>query len=503
MMSDNNHYGVGGRLKKKPSEFMIETAYLHDCEQAEYLLDGIYIADLAYAIHLTNLKLVPIAEAKDLIGALINSTSDQILVNPEYGDLYNSRDIYLKNLLGDTAGWLHLGRARREAVNMGFILKLRQLTLQLYKQCIGLSKELLEIIVTHRELEMPDFTYLLHAQPTTLGHYLGTFLSPLIRDLDRTKQYYSRLDRSWAGIGSVNGSSLPISREVLASYMGFEQVANHTRDAMWMPDIVNEAYSIVCSVLNNLSRFIEDIIVWNTNEFSFLEIDDSFARASVIMPQKKNPYAFSYIRGLSKDLVGKYTTALMLGQQQSGFPDSRTFVYENLLDSYDRAIRSIKLFEEAIKSISWNADKMRTSASRIELLATEYAEALSIRHSINYKEAHHIIGAALSMYGESGISFVQSLSKILHENNLSDVDAYSILPDWDIKKSISAKISLGAVSPESMYKYEDDTKKSILYYNIDYEEKRDRHNQVEMILNEELNKIEVDEFFGIKFALSV
>ena len=165
---------------------------------------------------------------------------------------------------------------------------------------------------------LPDYTYLQAAQPTTFGHYLLGFAYPTLRDLDRIRALYGRVNQSPAGCGSTNGSRLPQDRERLRELLGFEALVRHARDAMWQADLPIEAAAVLTAVLINLDRLAEDLQIYATEEFALVELDDRHARASKIMPQKKNPFALTHVRGAASTMIGTLAASAAIGSNAIG-----------------------------------------------------------------------------------------------------------------------------------------------------------------------------------------
>ncbi|MBX2814534.1 MAG: hypothetical protein KTR24_00985 [Saprospiraceae bacterium] len=451
----SEYYGKGGRLTKSAHPSLINTAYQHDASHAAMLLPGLRIADLAHIITLTKAGAIESTEAKTVIDALLLLTAEKIEIRPELGDVYNSKEKALKDQIGDQAGWLHLSRARREAVNSSFLITLKPLAIEWHQALLSLASAFIDLAETHQESVMPDFTYLLHAQPTTLGHYLGTYISPLMRDLERFTSFYDRLDQSWGGIGSINGSSISLDRELLAALMGFAKPAAHTRDAMWMPDICNEAIGHLAGTLSGLMRFVEELIVWNTQEFGYIEMDDSFARSSVIMPQKKNPYPLTYFRGLATTLAGKVSTYFQLGSAPSGFPDSRTFIYGDLVNNFIQATGAINMLRQFLLSLRWRTEVMQASVSKGFSFAMDVAERVSIHFRMDYKSSHHLVGKAIRMCEADPARFTELLTTVLAEQGLTmDEHLRKFLGDVrDPSVVIALRKGVGTASVPSQQEY--------------------------------------------------
>jgi len=505
-MKTEIYYGKGGRLSKNANPHLINTAYVHDCNDSEELIEGLHIADIAHAIMLIEQEIIPIEEGRILLKSLIHISQTEIQIKPELGDVYNSKEYALKMQIGDISGWLHLGRARREAINNGFLLKYKSSVLKLNQTALNLSKVMLDISSENITTLMPDFTYMLHAQPTSLGHYLGTYITPLTRDLNRLDQFYDRLDLSWAGIGSVNGSRLPIDRHFLAKLLGFKKASPHIRDAMWMPDLFNEGMFILANILGGLNRFVQELIVWNTHEFGFLEIDDSYARASVIMPQKKNPYPLAYLRGLCNEITGKVGTYMMFGKEPSGFPDNRVFIYGDIIRTYEKVSAAINMFADFLQTVNWNKERMSNAVKKSFAYSTDLAEAISLNCKIDYKKSHTIVGKAVKKVGkENGNDILPLIVSILKDEEI--IVSPSIIEELEISidynKLIDGRNGIGASSPSSMNEYISNTKDELVRYKNKNSERVNNFNQISSVINTYLKKILKNEFSTFKTTITV
>jgi len=391
----SNYYGDGGRLKGKPKSILIETAYAHDCEDGHILLDGLIKANLAHALMLIDEGIIPTDEGTKLLEGLVELTkrpASNFHFNPELGDVYNSLDHELKALIGSASGWLHVGRPRREAVNIGYLLAVRDRVFILAESLLNLARSLIDLSERERETISPDFTYLLHAQPTNLGHYLTTFLFPIFRDLERLGAYFSRHNQSPAGSGSVNGSSLPMNRDSLAKYLGFDKPLEHSRDGMWQTDLPMELMAITSTCLVNINRLAEELQIWNTAEFGTVVLPDTLCRASVIMPQKKNPYPLAYVRGVTGSLLSQFSSFASYGKIASGNPDSRIFIYGELPRAMDKAVGALDLMSSVLEGIEFNEEKLRDRIVNSHAFATDLADYLTYHKKIDYRTSHDICG---------------------------------------------------------------------------------------------------------------
>lgn len=389
------YFGQGGRLKKAAHPALVASAYRHECSDAEILLPWLHDADLAHLVALLQAGVVPEPAGGRLMTALLRLRDGEarVAVQPALGDLYNSRDAALRELAGDDAGWIHCGRPRREALNLAAVLAARQRMFDLAAAQIGLGRTLLKCAQRHGDVLMTDFTYLHPAHPTTLGHYLLTFFFPMLRDLSRQFAVLGRYNLCCAGSGSSNGSALGIRRETIAELLGFEGIAWHTRDAMWQPDLPLEALSTLSGLMTNLDRMAEEFQIWTTPQFDLVDFDDSLFRASVIMPQKRNPYPMAYVRGVAGWLGGQVASFAALGKTWSGNPDSRIFIYGDLPRAQDKVTGAVALMDALVATLEPKPDNMRRAIAESFGEATDLAEMLMRENALDYRSAHQVVGA--------------------------------------------------------------------------------------------------------------
>lgn len=457
-MADDYHFGKGGRLGAAAEDALVQSAYRHDCADADILLRGLNVADMAHAVALLEADVLPQDAAKPLFAALAATSQlpdDAITVDERLGDVYNCREAYLKGEYGDISGWLNAGRARREAVNLSFLLAMRGRMLTLSAKLGRLGRAMEHLARDHTDTLMPDFTYLHHAQPTVFGHYLMTFAFPILRDFDRLTAYYEKLNQSPAGSASVNGSGLGLDRARLSDLMGFAKPVTHTRDAMWQVDVPIEGMTALVSMMTNLSRLCEELQVWNTGEFGVLDLPDSLCRASVIMPQKKNPYPLTYIRGLTGDLLGKVASFASFGKIASGNPDSRTFIYGALPRAMDRCAEALELLAAVLEGLELNKDLLAKRANGGFLYATDLAEALMLKHALDYRTAHKIVGAYVKRRHEAGeaagdkvADINAAFADVTGQN--ADIDAAWFEETTKASAIVKTRTGLGGAAPDAL-----------------------------------------------------
>jgi len=398
MTDDKHQLGVGHRLKSRPSAAM-GAAMNSELSYANFVAEGLSRADLAHALMLAEAKILSPDKASPLLTALLELDelgSEAWKGSLTEGDIYDHRDAWLKRHLGEPSGWLHTGRARREAINLGWLLGLQHDALELKAALLDLTGALCEVSESHSAALMPDFTYLQHAHPTTLGHYLLGFAYPLLRDLDRLESEMKNLEACPAGSVSTNGTRLPINRERMRDLLGFASLVDHNRDAMWQPDLAIAIMGIVTSVQTTLDRIAEELFLWCTHEFGFVELSDAHCRTSVIMPQKKNPYALAHIRGRARGVPGQFQTVVLTNLTVTGQVDNRTASYQIVPQAMRDAVKSLRLLAEILRAASFKQDRMAEAAGQGFPWATELVEWLVETEKMDARTAHSLAGSLVS-----------------------------------------------------------------------------------------------------------
>jgi argininosuccinate lyase len=449
--------GVGSRLAAGPAPELIATAFARELADQLPLFHGMSLADLAHTIMLVEMGVIPVAAGQDLMEALLalHTKPLDFAPDPALGDLYTNREAWLASRTPAT-GWLGAGRARREATTTGYRIVVRAHLLALTSALSDAGLALLERAAEYRAALMSDYTYLQPAQPTTFGHYLLTFAYPLLRDLDRLQALYERTNLSPAGCGSVNGSRLPQNRQRLADLLGFDGLITHTRDAMWQPDGPLETLAAIVAALVNLDRLAEDLQIFATAEFDLIELADGHARASVIMPQKKNPYALSYIRGVTNELTGALASAAAFGRTPSGQVDNRVFAYGSIPRALEVAAGAITLLARVLRGLRFNASVAAARLSAGFATATDLAEVITLETGLDFRSSHHIVGRMVREALAAGRSASDLTSADLDAAAQDILGQPLYLPETlfasalNPAEAVAARRGLGGAAPEPL-----------------------------------------------------
>ncbi len=394
---------IGGRLKSSPADSLVTAAFANELNQQSGLHTAMGLADVAYTITGINTGIIPAGEGAELLSKLLDLHSEPDSYTPQAaaGDLYTNREAWLGQQT-TTTGWLGAGRARREATTTAFLVLQRQQLLALLATLTNFGLALKQQASECSQACMPDYTYLQAAQPTTFGHYLAGFLYPLLRDCARLEHLYQRVNASPMGCGSTTGSRLALDRRQMAALLGFDSISVHTRDAMWQPDIPIEATAALCNVAVNMSRLAEDLQIFSSREFALVELADEHARASKIMPQKKNPFALTRIRSMSNELMGLMTSVTAMARTPSGQPDNRLWVYGALPAAMIDMINGTTLFKDVIRGMEFKQARGMQLLEDVSLMATDLAETLVLHSKLDYRSAYRLVAKLVDNYQDKG-----------------------------------------------------------------------------------------------------
>ena len=346
-------------------------------------------------------------------------------------DIHSYVEAHLIERIGDTGKKLHTGRSRNDQVALDMKLYVRDEIDELKELLYELLTEVLHIIEENTTTYMPGFTHLQKAQPTTLAHHFGAYFEMFIRDFDRLCSTRKRMNMSPLGSGAFAGTTYDLDRDYVASLLEFETATRNSMDSVSDRDYLLELLSDLTIISMHLSRLSEEIIIWNTDEYRFVEMDDTYSTGSSIMPQKKNPDIAELIRGKSGRVYGSLISLLttMKGLPLAYNKDMQEDK-EMSFDAIDTVKSLIKLMTGMLSSMKFNNERMAKSARGGFTNATDAADYL-VKKNVAFRDAHEIVGR-LVLYGiEHG--------KALDDFSLEEFRNISEYFDYDIYDAISLK----------------------------------------------------------------
>lgn len=412
---------------------------------ADRLWPKLNLADAAHLKALREAKaLTPELEKSAKAALHLLSSMDPAGLNPAGGDLFDQRKTIVRDRLNVPAGWMSLGRARREAVTLAFHLALREDFAQLRLDLCSLLETLAELSRKHAETLFADFTYLIPSQPSTFGHYLNAVSGPLLRCQNTAVYVAASLNQSPAGGGSTNGSRVPISRENLARDLGFDGVVENTRDAVWRSDLIHETASLLSTIALAISRLTNDLLFFSSPSLGYVAFEPQMQRKSWILPQKNNPYVLAMLRGICSEIAVLPQSVWMWNHTSTNQPDNRVHSHHQILAGVKRASESLSLMNAILLSMSVDTPRMESACESFSIRSADIAELLAMQ-GLDYEMASECVREALS----SGGDIEKGLEKALLKKGVK-ANATDALKSSDPSSCIQAKPQTGSCSPQQV-----------------------------------------------------
>jgi argininosuccinate lyase len=351
----------------------------------------------------------------------------------------------LTRLIGEAGKKLHTGRSRNDQVATDVRLWLRD-EIDLIRAAIArLQSALLDLAEREAETVMPGFTHLQVAQPVTFGHHMMAWLEMLDRDRERFADCRRRMNVMPLGAAALAGTTYPIDRHYTAELLGFDRPSENSLDAVSDRDFAIEFTAGAAILMMHLSRFSEELILWSSTQFGFIELSDSFCTGSSIMPQKKNPDVPELVRGKSGRIFGHLMGLLTLMKAQPlAYNKDNQEDKEPLFDTVDNLKGSLKVYAEMMREVTCNAEQMRAAAARGFSTATDLADYL-VRKGIAFRDAHEIVGKAVAL----GVREERDLADLTLEElrRFSDAIESDVFAVLTLDGSVAARDHLGGTAP--------------------------------------------------------
>ncbi|MBN1322715.1 MAG: argininosuccinate lyase [Methanotrichaceae archaeon] len=374
-----------GEISDDVLEFISSREADHRIFEADLLVDR------AHLIMLREAGLISEEDASSIIQAL--DDIDENDLGPGE-DVHEAIEAYLIAQVGEVGGRMHMGRSRNDEVATCIRLALRGEILDLMEEVLSLIETIWRRGAENRETLSPGFTHTQHAQPTTLAHHLIAHGDALARDLERLVDAYARLNKSPLGSAAFASTGFPIDRRRTCELLGFDGLIENSMDAVSTRDFILEALSALSIQMVTLSRLAEELILWSTTEFAYIEIDDLFASTSSIMPQKKNPDTAELVRAKAGSVLGSLAAALAICK---ALPLSYNRDLQEVTPHLWRALSwtrgSTRIMDGCMESVRFDVDRLEKSAGAGFSTATELADSLVRSTGIPFRKAHRIVGA--------------------------------------------------------------------------------------------------------------
>ncbi|MBR4199718.1 MAG: argininosuccinate lyase [Oscillospiraceae bacterium] len=407
---------------------------------------------IAHATMLGDCGIIPQDDAEKIIeglkGILADLDSGELLMDPTAEDIHMFVEAELTKRIGDAGKRLHTARSRNDQVALDVRLILRDEITEIRKLLHALLNTLVKIAEQHTETIMPGYTHLQRAQPVTLAHHILAYVWMLLRDDGRLVDCAKRMNYCPLGAGALAGTTYPINRQQTAQLLGFTAPVPNSLDAVSDRDFCVELANALSLLMVHLSRFSEEIILWCSWEFKFIELDDAYATGSSIMPQKKNPDVTELIRGKTGRVIGDLTTLLsMLKGLPLAYNKDMQEDKEAIFDAIDQAKLCLKTFDPMLATMRVNKENMRAAAAKGFINATDCADYL-VKKGLPFRDAYKITGTLVARCIAEGCT-LETLPLAAYKEACPQFDE-DVFTAISLETCLNGRISEGGPSAEAV-----------------------------------------------------
>ena len=440
----------GGRFTKETDQMVYQFNASISFDKRFYAQD--IRGSIAHVMMLAKQGILTEEEQRKMISGLEGILRDiedgSLAISEKYEDIHSFVEATLIERIGEPGKKLHTGRSRNDQVALDMKLYIRD---EVYATD-HLLKELLEVLLgimeEHIDTFMPGFTHLQKAQPITLAHHMGAYFEMFKRDRARMKDVYRRMNYCPLGSGALAGTTYPLDREYTAELLGFAGATWNSMDSVADRDYLIEFLAALSTVMMHLSRFSEEVIIWNSNEYQFVEIDDAYSTGSSIMPQKKNPDIAELVRGKTGRVYGALMSLLVtLKGLPLAYNKDMQEDKELAFDAIDTAKGCLMLFTDMLRTMRFQKEQMERSAKNGFTNATDAADYL-VGHGVAFRDAHGIVGQLVLSCIEKGISLEEmSLEEYQRISPVFQEDIYDAI---SLKTCVEKRKTFGAPGREAM-----------------------------------------------------
>ncbi len=440
----------GGRFTKETNQLVYNFNASISFDQKFYVQD--ITGSMAHVKMLAKQGILTEEEKEQILDGLEGILTDvqfgKLQITSEYEDIHSFVEATLIERIGEAGEKLHTGRSRNDQVALDMKLYTRDEIEAMDELLYELLDALLHIMEENLDTYMPGFTHLQKAQPVTLAHHVGAYFEMFKRDRLRLKDIHKRMNLCPLGSGALAGTTYPLDREYTAKLLGFDGPTLNSMDSVSDRDYLIELLSAMSTIMMHLSRFSEEIIIWNSNEYQFVEIDDAYSTGSSIMPQKKNPDIAELVRGKTGRVYGALMSLLTT---MKGIPlaynkdmqEDKEFVF----DAIDTVKGCLALFTGMLNTMKFKKENMAASAMNGFTNATDAADYL-VNHGVAFRDAHGIIGS-LVLYCIEQDKAIEELS--LEElKKISPVFEEDIYDAVSLETCVNKRVTIGAPGKEAM-----------------------------------------------------
>jgi len=453
------------RLKAKPNNIVCKYLFgpaIQEDSQRSFI--NMIKLNLAHALMLYKQDIISKEDTKELLNAFLNLQNKgpkAFELNPSFEDYYFNIEQYIISQIGlEIGGKIHTGRSRNDLHSTISRMNVRDSILELYPRIIDFRSILLNLASSHKETVLTGYTHMQPAQPITLSHYFTAIAEAIERDCQRLEGAYNRLNYCTLGSGAFAGTSFNIDRYYTAKRLGFYGPIENSIDAVASRDYLLEITSHFTTLGSTINRFVHDLYTWATDEFNLVEVDDSMAACSSIMPQKKNPITLEHIKGKTSHLLSAYVSVFTCTK---GIPygHSRDLAGESIHLYWDACYQMeaiLELLNETLRTMKFKVENMKLRADQNYSTVTELADELVKEEKLPFRLAHQIVGHIVGNCIDRGLSAKEMTTKMLDEAGKIYVKrSFGWTQEHldhiiDSLHSVTNKCSLGAPSPKECEK---------------------------------------------------
>ncbi|MGN0368003.1 MAG: argininosuccinate lyase [Wujia sp.] len=440
----------GGRFTKETDRLVYNFNASIGFDQKFYKQD--IRGSIAHVTMLAASGILTDAEKEQIIdglnGILSDVESGKLEITSEYEDIHSFVEANLIDRIGDVGKKLHTGRSRNDQVALDMRLYTRDEVVEIKELLVSLMKELHKLMKDNLDTYMPGFTHLQKAQPVTFAHHVGAYMEMFKRDYARLCDIYERMNFCPLGAGALAGTTYPLDRNLTAQLLDFAGPTLNSMDSVSDRDYIIELLSASSTIMMHLSRFSEEIIIWNSNEYQFVELDDSYSTGSSIMPQKKNPDIAELVRGKTGRVYAALTAILttMKGIPLAYNKDMQEDK-ELTFDAIDTVKGCLALFTGMIATMKLNKPIMKKSAMNGFTNATDAADYL-VNHDVAFRDAHGIVGQLVLYCLDNNKSLLDlSLDEYKAISPVFEEDIYDAI---SLETCVSKRNTIGAPGKDAM-----------------------------------------------------
>ena len=469
-----------GRLSNITEEKVME--YTTSLSFDREIFESDILCDIAHTKMLMERNIIPEEDGRKIIEELIKILKegiDNLDLDPSLEDIHMVIENELIRRLGeDVAGKMHTGRSRNDQVATDIRMTLREKVLLILKKLINLEKTLLSLAEEHVETLFVGYTHLQHAQPTTYGHHLLSYVSMLERDIQRLLDAYKRINISPLGCGAMATTGFNIDRRRTMELLGFEDLIENSMDGVSTRDFILEVMADLSILGTNLSKICEELILFSTYEFGVIELSDTYTSTSSIMPQKKNPDVAEIARAKLSTLNGNLITVLtILKALPNTYNRDLQEVTPHLWSSVYTILDTLEMVEGMVKTLKVNKDRMKELAEGNYSTATELADTLVRECKISFRTAHGIVGEAVRRSVEEGRDLLEVVEEVLKRYNLN-LEREKIEKALDPMENVKVRRVIGGPAPQEVRRAIRSYYSRIEDYERDVEGKMERIKKV-------------------------